>query len=227
MIVVLIVVLIIIFVCIKNSNQPNSPTPNNIEKPKIHNNNQKKKTTNIKEKKFEDMSISLDSITPNELIYLEKEIFDLFLKYEDAYSNFDYDKLSEICTDNHFKEIHKVLERMISGNKKRSFENITLNNFKLMSITNTSNLQKLSVFLEVSLIDYILDKEYNFLVKGNKNIKITKNIKMEIVQKIDTSDLRDHCPKCGAPINLIFPACKFCSTAIYKDAEYKINYFDA
>lgn len=227
MIVVLIVVLIIIFVCIKNSNQPNSQTPNNIEKPKIHNNNQKKKATNIKEKNLGNISISLDSITPNDFINLEKEIYDLFLKYEDAYSNFDYDTLSLICTENHFKEIHKILEKMKSGNKKRSFENITLNNFKLMSITNTSNLQKLSVFLEVSLIDYTLDKEYNFLVKGNKNIKTTKNIKIEIVQNIDTSDIKKHCPKCGAPINLIFPTCKYCSTAIYKNAEYKINYFDA
>lgn len=218
MILVLIVIFIIIYFYVKNSNQPN-PSPNN--------NVEKKKTTNLKEKKVEDMSISLDSIKPNELIKLEKEIYDLFLKYEDAYSNFDYDTLSSICTENHFKEIHKVLERMKSSNKKRSFENINLNNFKLMSVTTTSNLQKLSVFLEITLIDYIIDKEYNFLVKGNKNIKNTKNIKMEIVQNIDTSNIRKHCPKCGAPINLIFPTCNYCNTVIYKDAEYKINYFDA
>ena len=220
-IMIVLITIIAVYFYINNSNQPSQIDNNQA------NNIVNKKSSHLKEQKTENLSINLDSIKTNEMINLEKQITNLFLTYEDAYSNYDYDKLSEICTEKHFKEIHKILEKMKTSNKKRSFENITINSFKLMSINNTSNLQKLSVFLEVSLIDYIIDNEYDFLVKGNKSIKASKNIKMEIIQNIDSSDIRKHCPKCGAPINLIFPTCIYCNTAIYKNAEFKINYFDA
>lgn len=161
-----------------------------------------------------------------EIDLFKKDLFDVFLKYETAYSNLDYDTLKSICSAKHFTAIHKELENLKENNKKRVLSDITLNNFKIQNATNTNNIQKILATFDIALIDYTIDEIYNFNVKGNQSIKVQKKIKVCFERKFKLASQRQHCPKCGAPVSSIWPTCTKCNTLIFPASDWKIESFD-
>ncbi len=106
-----------------------------------------------------------------------KEIFNNFVTIRTSYSNFKYDELKELLTEELYDRYNSLLKKMESKNKKNILKDFTLNKIVLdeFKVTNENYVFKLR--LDVSYIDYLITKK-GTIIDGSDTNKTTSIYKL-------------------------------------------------
>lgn len=158
---------------------------------------------------------------PNEsLLSLKRNTYNTFVEIQNAWSNFDYDKLRELCTDelyNSYVEQLETLKLKMGKNIMSDFNQLIT---KIIDIKEENGNITLTVYLQVSFYDYVINTKSGDVTRGRNNVKITNNYVMTFVKgSEEITSAGKVCPHCGAPIeNITSGECEYCNSTIVTKA---------
>lgn len=143
--------------------------------------------------------------------------FNIYMRIEEAWMNFELDKVRDIITD----EMFNMYESQLTSMEMKGEQNI-MKDFKLLNsaITNASvqnDMLQVTTRYVIEFYDYIIKKDTKQVVRGNSNRKIRMIYEMTFVEKLGKTKL-DKCPNCGAPIKVNSAGiCEYCNSKIVDD----------
>lgn len=143
--------------------------------------------------------------------------YGIYMRIEEAWMNFELDKVRDIITD----EMFNMYESQLTSMEMKGEQNI-MKDFKLLNsaITNASvqnDMLQVTTRYVIEFYDYIIKKDTKQVLRGNSNRKIRMVYEMTFIEKLGKTKL-DKCPNCGAPININSAGiCEYCNSKIVDD----------
>ena len=178
----------------------------------------KKRTYTIPDAKLQSNAEAIAKL--KELIpgFDEKEFlqtgYQMFVDLENAWMNFELDKVHNIITD----EMFNMYEAQLSNFEIKGEQNI-MNGFNLKdcAITNyinqNDNLEVETKYV-IEFYDYIIDKASGRVLRGSKSSKLRMYYNFTFIMK-NTEQKIDKCPNCGAPVEVnASGVCSYCNSKI-------------
>ena len=147
---------------------------------------------------------------------LAKELYDKFVSVQEAWMNFDYNKLQELCTSELYESYKSDLEILKKENGKNIMSDFKYGSSKIVEISESNNILTVKMLLNVSFYDYVINTETNKVIKGFKDRKYYNDYELDF---ICTKTNINKCPNCGATINSGDKECNYCHNII--DNNYK------
>lgn len=172
-----------------------------------------------------------DEVQNHELSYigishpeiLKETLTNKYIEFLSAKSNFDYNKINQLCTDTQYSYNARELNSLKQKNLKNVIKEIEIKNTKITSANNYSSQLVINFLIEAKYYDYVVDLN-NILKSGNNKKK--KNVLCNITFVKNINDqVSVTCTQCGAPINLEKGnICEFCSCIYNEDgADWTIS----
>lgn len=116
----------------------------------------------------------------------EKELIDIlynnYIEIQNAWMNFDYDKLKELCTDELYNMYLSQLNILKYDNRQNIMNDFSLLRSKIISYIDVNNSNLIRVYMKITLRDYIIDIKTGDVVDGNKHKCIVNNYYMEFIK---------------------------------------------
>ena len=152
---------------------------------------------------------------------LKKEIFYSYKELDNAYTNFDYEKLNKILTKDMYDKYSKELKTLEKEELTSIVQNTKIKNIKIENYHENINNYQFDVILEVSCKDYIIDKDNN-VVKGDIYKENEYTYEMTFLKNKKLKDLKQ-CPNCNKKIeNTNSNKCPHCNEVILNDTTHLI-----
>lgn len=144
---------------------------------------------------------------PNDRRLLE-EAYNIFIGVQNAWMNFDYNKLRELVTDDLYNMYYNQLQTLSIKGEKNIMENFDLKDSYIYSksFNKEKNITYYYIRIKVSFFDYIVDSNNN-VVRGKKDILV--NMEYELTFIKNESNI-DKCPVCSAKIENGVTICPYC-----------------
>lgn len=139
-----------------------------------------------------------------------KEGYDIFVNVQNAWMDFNYDKLRESTTDNLYNMYYNQLQTLALKGQKNKMHDFELVNYELIRIKEKEDLITTTMELEVKFYDYIVDQN-DKVIRGNKKRKVHMTYELVFVQN---KKAIKECPNCNAPLSEGVSVCSYCNTTI-------------
>ena len=140
--------------------------------------------------------------------------YKIFLDVEDAWMNFELDKVHNVITD----EMFNMYESQLSSMEIKGEQNI-MNGFNLKDcaisncVEQNDNVEVTTKYI-IEFYDYIIEKETGKVLRGSKVNKLRMYYDFTFVMK-NTDEKIDKCPNCGAPVEVNASGmCPYCNSKI-------------
>ena len=137
-----------------------------------------------------------------------KELYQIFVDVQNAWMNFDYDKLKELCSDELYNSYKKDLEILKLKDGQNIMDNFNPIEMYIITVTRKDNALKVEFYLDIKFRDYVINTKSNKVIRGSK-YQIMHNKYWLIYQKQDF--YTDKCPSCGEELpatgNTTCPSC--------------------
>lgn len=166
--------------------------------------------------RFTDLSKKkLAVLLPGENIEKIKDVaYELFLKIEEAWMNFDYKVLEDNCVDYLYKEYKFQLKNMQSHNEQNIVKDFKLFDYYLIDVEKVDDDTIITIIFDVNYDDYIIDTKTKEIVKGKTRKNRTVYYECKFIYS-GTSRSMIKCPKCGAKLDKKNKSkCKKCGNEI-------------
>ena len=179
----------------------------------------KLKKTKYKEEHYHVKAYDVNKIKdvlPNfgKLIF-KQQAFKIYKEIQNAWMNFDYEKLRKYTTDELYNMYHSQLVALNVKKQKNIMKDFKLNDFEIIGMEHNSNTISLKVYMNVECYDYIIDKN-NKVLRGKDYIKVNYLYEMTFIK--GTSEKQNKCPNCNAPLdNVNSSKCSYCDSIIISD----------
>lgn len=143
---------------------------------------------------------------------LKQKLFENYLAIQNAWMNFDEHSLRLLLTDELYNMYSSQLATLRTKGQRNIMSNFKYVDSKIFDIRQDNDILTLKLFLNVTMLDYIVDNSNN-VVRGNKNMPI--DISYEITFEKSLNKNIDSCPNCGAKvIDENNPRCPYCNAVI-------------
>lgn len=97
-------------------------------------------------------------------------------------------------------------------------KDITLKTCKITSLEIENGIEKITIYLNVSQYDYVIDKN-NQVVRGTDKYKNNMEYLITLVRNVKKTNL-EKCPNCGATINIVSGGiCPYCDSTIINNNQ--------
>lgn len=149
---------------------------------------------------------------------LKDHFYNLFFEFEKAYNNLDYDTMNRLSTKQVYHNYHTGISLNLKSGRKRIIDNIERKNVIIYELDSTIAKQTAGVMIEVSYINYMVDKKGN-VISGSRRDIITEKFDITFRKDYEKEDV-SKCPNCGA--NIVGNKCEYCRTVL-KDIDFKIS----
>lgn len=170
-------------------------------------------------KTYQDVTkAKLEMFHINDIESLKDYLFNIFLKFEKAYNNLDYNTMKITSTKQLYHNYYTGISLDLKIGKKRIIENIEKKKVIIYEIDSTSLKQTAGVMIEVSYINYMIDKD-GIVISGKRETPIVEKFEVTFRKDFEREDI-SKCPNCGASV--IGNDCEFCRTPI-KNVDFKIS----
>ena len=158
----------------------------------------------------------ITALLPNETVDSLKIIaYDTFIAVQNAWMDFDYDKLRELCTDELYNSYVSQLKTLKIKYCKNVMKSFVKHDIKITDIKKVNDSISINVYLYVEFYDYVINEKTKSITRGSSNMKISNRYMMTFV-KGDTKN-EDKCPNCGADIKAnVSGVCEYCNSTIVK-----------
>lgn len=145
-----------------------------------------------------------------------------FVKLQNAWTARDWEQIRTIESEELFEQHSAQIKRYIDKKQINVMDRIAVNYAKLYSFSQDEDKDTLSILLNSSMADYIIDENTQEVIQGDKITRRTKTYKMTFIRKkgLKTSESTDekkttNCPNCGAPTNITSSGkCEYCGSVI-------------
>ena len=150
----------------------------------------------------------------NENDFLNKA-YNSFIDIQNAWSEFDYDLLQKLLSDELFNTYKSQLKTLNIKKQKNVMEGFERNWIGITNFNHNDGKSTIVVTLDVSFYDYVIDKDKN-VVRGKDNIKINNVYELTFISNKKTENKVDKkCPNCKAPLeDNVSNVCPYCKSKI-------------
>ena len=149
---------------------------------------------------------------------LKHMAYEKFVAIQNAWSEFDYDKLRELCTDELYNSYITQLDTLKLKNGKNvmnDFENLMI---KVTSVKEEAGNIAVTIYLKARFYDYVINSTSGEVTRGTNERKLTNNYIMTFIKSKDAVESK--CPNCGAPNKgNTSSTCEYCDSTIVTDAK--------
>lgn len=137
------------------------------------------------------------------------KLFSTFVEVQEAWMNFDYDKLKEICSDTLYNSYKADLEALKLKNGQNIMKNFNVLKHSIIRITNVNGIITVTDNLVVTFIDYVVDTKTGIIKRGQNQTPLRNSYILEFIVSSDKND--NKCQGCGAPLeNNVSGVCSYC-----------------
>ena len=190
----------------KNNVVRNAPETEKIES---HNNN----------RVYNDVSKQkLEMFNTDNLDSLKDYVYDIFLRFENAYNNLDYNEMKILSTKQLFQNYYTGITLDLKVGQKKIINSIERKNVIIYELDSTIAKQTLSAMIEISYLTYTINSK-GYIISGSRDNVVTERFEVTYRKDFEKTDITK-CPNCGATI--IGNKCDFCRTTI-KNVDFKIS----
>lgn len=210
-----IIFLIVIAVIVFSNNKPKGPKSGS----SIDNNIN---ISNNGNSNYQDINQSkIDEIDPNiNIEEFKKKAFNIYKDIQEAWMNFDTDKIRKLTTDEIYNMYSSQLETLKLKNQKNIMKNIEYVDAKIIDITNDNGVITINVYLRVKVLDYVINVKTNKTVRGRDNARLDIEYNLTFVKSENDDKKIETCPNCGAPVDIVSSAtCPYCDSTLVKNAS--------
>lgn len=182
--------------------------------------NQQVENTNArKNNKYIDVSKEqLERFNTDNIDSLKDYFFDIFLKFENAYNNLDYNMMKMLSTKQMYQNYYTGISLDLKAGQKKIIDKIERKKVIIYELDSTIAKQTLSAMIEISYITYTINGN-GYVISGNRDKPITERFEVTFRKDFEKNEITK-CPNCGA--NVTGNKCDFCRTTI-KNVEFKIS----
>ena len=160
----------------------------------------------------------LAKFNTDDINLLKDYFYDIFYQFEVAYNSLDYSKMKLMCTKQLYQNYYTGISLNLKIGKKKIIDNIVRKKVIIYELDSTSMKQIASLMIEISYINYTIDKK-GYVISGNKEIPVTEKFLVEFRKDFERKTLIN-CPNCGAALK--GNVCEYCKSKV-KDLEFKIS----
>ena len=197
----IIIVIIIIAVVVKSKKSESNTSSGNMQVP----------NGSVSDEELAKYGINRDQF--------DKMVFEKYVEIQNAWTDFDYDKLQKLLTDELYNSYVMQLDALQLKKQKNIMSDFSLGSTKITSIKEENGLLNVTVYLNVKMYDYVVDSEQK-VVRGDAKHKIDISYTITFVKTSSEETKVTHCPNCGAEIDAIAGGkCDYCGTVIVVDAK--------
>ncbi len=154
------------------------------------------------------------------------EAYDKFVKVQNSWSDFNYDALRKLLTDELYNTYHSQLVPLKAKKQKNEMNGFEKQNIDITDMKVDGDKISLTVALVVSFYDYVIDKDEKVL-RGTKDYKLTNSYNLTFISTINDKKEKDKkvCPSCGAPLeNDVSNKCPYCnSNIVFKHHDWVLS----
>lgn len=174
------------------------------------------------ERKIKKEDISEDKlrrIIPNyTLDELKKMVIQKFIDIQNAWMEFDYDKLRELCTNELYNSYATQLNVLKIKNGKNIMSDFITQYIYITDAVVENNNYVIKAVLKIEFYDYVINTINNNVIRGRKNTKVLNTYNLELVKSINDKEIK--CPNCGSPVNAVTSKeCEYCGSTIVFDSN--------
>ena len=149
----------------------------------------------------------------NESQFLQQG-YQIFLDVEDAWMNFDLEKVRNSITDEMFNMYESQLTSMEVKGEQNIMSDFVLRDYAIIDAIKQNDNIEIKTRYVIEFYDYIIDKATNKVLRGNKFRKLRMYYDMTFIMS-STQEKIDKCPNCGAPVEVNSAGvCDYCSSKI-------------
>ena len=153
-------------------------------------------------------------------------VFDLYKDIQYAWTNFDYDKLKLLLTDEIFNMYNSQLNTLEIKNQVNIMSQIEKEDVKIVSAKEENGVITIEAYLKVNTYDYVINKNTNEVLRGTHKYKMQYEYLITIVKDANSKeDKMVTCPNCGAQVEMTARGkCKYCdSVLVQKASDYVMS----
>ena len=176
-------------------------------------------TTNDAYSYYKDISLeNLQKVLPNETLEdLKLKLYQKFKDIQDAWENFNYDALREMCTDELAESYISQLDTLKLKNGKNIMSDFNPIDIKITSAKLDNDLISVVVYANITFYDYVINEKTGEVIRGNKSRKVNNHYIMTFVV---ANESITKCPGCGAELKMnTSGVCEYCRMKIVKNAS--------
>lgn len=140
---------------------------------------------------------------------LKADVYTNFVEIQEAWMNFDYDKLRDLCSSELYESYKSDLQILKRKSQKNIMKEFHYKDCSIVEVNETKKQKTIKAILYVSFKDYIIDTKTNKCIQGSKNKTFYNVYQLEFTsnKKVITK-----CPSCGSKIK--GNECEYCHTVI-------------
>ena len=168
---------------------------------------------------YKDISLEdLQKVLPNETLEdLKLKLYQRFKDIQDAWENFNYDALREMCTDELAESYISQLDTLKLKNGKNIMSDFNPIDIKITSAKLDNDLISVVVYANITFYDYVINEKTGEVIRGNKSRKVNNHYLMTFVV---ANESITKCPGCGAELKMnTSGVCEYCRMKIVKNAS--------
>lgn len=111
---------------------------------------------------------------------LEEKVKNTIYKILNAYTNYDYDTLNKMCTEELFDKYKIQLDKLKNKNKKNIFSDFEEETIDINNIYESNGTVTLEIWYSSKYYNYIINKN-NRVIKGSKKEKYSDSFSMKFI----------------------------------------------
>lgn len=135
------------------------------------------------------------------------------MEVEQAYCDFDYDRLKSLCTLDEYIKISNEAKSLQKKNYKAIITDFDVKESKVYFVNTSEKEQKASIVFSANVRNFIVDSEGK--LKSGKNKSVKKIYVAGFSKDIIKEELIHNCPNCGASLDdFDSNVCKYCAGII-------------
>lgn len=143
--------------------------------------------------------------------------FNIYVRIEEAWMNFELDKVRDIITDEMFNMYESQLTSMEMKGEQNIMKDFKLLNSSIADASVQNGMLQVTTRYAIEFYDYIIKKDTKQVVRGNSNRKIRMIYEMTFIEKLEKTKL-DKCPNCGAKVDINSAGvCEYCNSKLVDD----------
>lgn len=171
----------------------------------------KKKLKQFIKKQPKKIDLTPLGINEEELV---KEVFRIYQKIQVAWMNFDYDTLKKYTTNELYNMYVSQLNTLKVKKQQNMIENIRFYRANIMNYQiNHNELETITIQLQVTCKDYLIDQTTGQVVRGNKLNTMNYTYNLTLIRRKQAE--MKQCPNCGAALESNMTSqCSYCHSVI-------------
>lgn len=150
----------------------------------------------------------------NETEFLQNG-YKMFLDIEDAWMNFDMEKVHNIMTDEMFNMYESQLSSMEVKGEQNIMKGFELKSSAIKGVNKQNDNIEITTQYIIEFYDYIINKQTGAVLRGSSTRKLRMHYEFTFIMTDNETAKVDKCPNCGAPVNVNSAGtCEYCGSKI-------------